>query len=871
MKNKIAVFLSCIFIFLNILYAQPVAAGETELPAVKVALTDDMSIIIYRILYEAVKRSGYQMIPQVTGMRTAITDVNYGGAAILALQTEDWEKRYDNLIKVPVIINNVEFIAYTRSGDTNTFSGWGDIAGLRLGYRWQNEYVVNNLHRTGADKFTAVTTYDELWRSLSNNETDVVILPANQHFEHKIPQGIRKAGVIDVLPCYTYINKKYAHLLPLLTNAYREMHADGTMELIYNSRKLSGEKEIILHINSYNTQIEWEYRHMETIRRTLSQDFQFEYRSIDLSSNELHSQAGFNTVITDLIRTDYIMRYPDLIIASGNEALEFVLNNYYVLFPKTPVVFFGTLGLNHSTLHGFESYITGISESISFHETVTQMLRLYPGTRRIFILNDGSLSRSRILREYIHDRIGTLGLQAEFIFNDDKPFPEILEDIRGFGQDTLVLIGNYLIDSGGASYSEKDVKKMVASASENPVFCMNAPYIGYGTLGGLVMCPDLQSGMVTSMAADILNGIHPAEIPAIFNSTTFNKWMFDHETVNRFSIKKYLLPQGHVIVNRLLPVWESNPHEFKLALALALLLLMIILGLILFSKMLAKKQKEAEAASRAKSAFLANMSHEIRTPMNSIIGFSELALDNRITPKTKEYLDMIIKNAKGLLQIINDILDISKIESGSVHLESIPFDLGELLESCRNIIQPKAKEKNINLRFYAEAPADKMLAGDPTRLRQVLVNLLFNAVKFTDSGCVKLTVLMNSETKNDVDLRFEVEDTGIGMTDEQITKIFEPFTQGDISTTRKYGGTGLGLTISKNILDLLDSKLEIHSIPGTGTIIAFNLTYKLTDAEGMLKQTTESPDAAGKTVKPRFTGNILVCEDNQMNQKVIAE
>ncbi|MCL2877302.1 MAG: ATP-binding protein, partial [Acidobacteria bacterium] len=294
-----------------------------------------------------------------------------------------------------------------------------------------------------------------------------------------------------------------------------------------------------------------------------------------------------------------------------------------------------------------------------------------------------------------------------------------------------------------------------------------------------------------------------------------------------------------------------------------------------YQEQLQKAMADAEAASVAKSAFLANMSHEIRTPMNSIIGFSELALDSEVTPIAREYLGMIKESVNGLLRIINDILDISKIESGNIALEVIPFDLCLLLNSCKSVILPRAVEKNIALQFYAESSIYKRLLGDPTKLRQVLLNLLSNAVKFTDSGRVKLSVSVKNETENTIRLWFEIKDSGIGMTPEQVTKIFEPFTQADVSTTRKYGGTGLGLAITKNILELMGSKLKIESEPGLGTTIGFELTFNTTDTTDINADINDETLEADSTVmnldKPIFKGEILVCEDSQMNQRVITE
>ncbi len=274
----------------------------------------------------------------------------------------------------------------------------------------------------------------------------------------------------------------------------------------------------------------------------------------------------------------------------------------------------------------------------------------------------------------------------------------------------------------------------------------------------------------------------------------------------------------------------------------------------------------AEAANRAKSAFLANMSHEIRTPMNSIIGFSELALDCEIPEEPKSYLRLIMENSKGLLQIINDILDVSKIEAGKMTIESIPFDMHEVFELCRSATAPKAMEKGLLLHFYAEPVINKRLVGDPTRLRQIFINLISNAVKFTNSGVVKVLATIMSTTADSIDMRFEVKDSGIGMTAEELKRVMEPFTQADHSTTRKYGGTGLGLSIVNSLVELMGGKMRAESTPGIGSRFCFDLTFGMINA---VKSAAGKPEANDDLEKPDFDSEVLVCEDNRMNQEVI--
>jgi CheY-like chemotaxis protein len=243
-------------------------------------------------------------------------------------------------------------------------------------------------------------------------------------------------------------------------------------------------------------------------------------------------------------------------------------------------------------------------------------------------------------------------------------------------------------------------------------------------------------------------------------------------------------------------------------------------------------------------------------------------MDDNISPKTRDYLEKIQLNAEWLLRIISDVLDISKIESGKLELERIAFDLHDIFSHCRTVISPKAMEKGINLHFYAEPSVGKKLVGDPTRLRQIITNLLSNAVKFTNTGSIKLTSSIERSADKSVTIYFDVKDTGIGMTAEQISRIFEPFIQGDSSTTRKYGGTGLGLSITKSLIELMGGELIIESTPGDGSKFGFSVTFETMDIPfGQPK----NDDVDKKLEKPSFNGEVLVCEDNHMNQLVVKE
>ena len=280
---------------------------------------------------------------------------------------------------------------------------------------------------------------------------------------------------------------------------------------------------------------------------------------------------------------------------------------------------------------------------------------------------------------------------------------------------------------------------------------------------------------------------------------------------------------------------------------------------------LVEARRRAEDAAEAKSAFLANMSHELRTPMNGVLGFTDLLLSDRLTERQHRHAQLIADSGRAMMRLLNDILDISKIEAGQMQMAHEPVDLRHKLRSCVNLMTPLAAQKGVEVRLVIADAVPERISNDPLRLQQIILNLVGNAVKFTNEGSILLSADVQSDGQND-SLRLQISDTGIGIPADRLQSVFESFSQGDTTIARRYGGTGLGLTISQNLAKLMDGSITVESREGEGT--TFTVMLPLIEAEGPLDP--EPAEDVSEAISANTSAHILVAEDNDINQELIS-
>ncbi len=630
----------------------------------------------------------------------------------------------------------------------------------------------------------------------------------------------------------------------------------------------------VLVLHSYHSEMDW----TRDIAASLEQTLRADDPPVQVISEFMDVRrfpGGEHYSLLEALLTYKARRYePDIIIASDTDALQFVLKHRTSVFHDVPVVFCGVNNFNDSMLDG-QSGVTGVDESPSLRETLQVARRLDPKVQEVVFIGGSTMPTDRANRDLLLRTMAAFKGTLRFRLWLDMPDREIFSRVAELGPGQVVVLTRTLHDADGQLMDFPESSEALSAACPVPMYGLWDFFSGHGVVGGKVVSAERQGKRAGEIALRILRGESPDAIPVL--RTSANRHVYDYEQLKRFDLDPARLPRDAIVLNRPSLLYALNKWYVWTGaglIGLLFLLILFLLGNIRVRKMaearllqstrdLQQAKDAAEAAARAKEEFLANVSHEIRTPLNGILGMTELSLGSGVSGELRTYLDMIRQSGQNLLTIINDILDFSKMESGRMTLEMHSFDLEQLVESVIQLFSYQGEQKGVSVRARMSDGMPRRVAGDPARLRQILINLVGNGLKFTDSGKVEVLVFSEDQLFPEARhrVRLEVHDTGCGIPADKQDAVFESFVQVDGSTGRRFQGTGLGLPISRHLAELMGGGITVRSEAGRGSV--FTVTIELGKPE-------QAPAPCGGRPVARYEKNrslqILLAEDNMVNQ-----
>lgn len=625
------------------------------------------------------------------------------------------------------------------------------------------------------------------------------------------------------------------------------------------------EKKTILILHSYNEGLLWTDELNNSIIKTISSDsiVEVDFRIEYLDSKHFETFQYFKNFASFFL-TKYKKTRFDLIVSTDNAAFNFLTEFRDSLIGKPPVVF---CGLNYVNI--VPPNFTGIMEDIDIQENIRTILKIHPQYTKLYFVNDRSIT-GNIIRKKSEEIIAKSFPNLSYEFLTDYSFSELKQKLAVLQKGEIVLLTTFNIDKEGNQISYDDILDQIKPICHVPIYGTWDFYINKGIVGGKIVRAYTHGELAGKIAIQIMSGTPASKIQIIAGPTEF---IFDKKIMREFGISKSMLPKKAMVINSPYSFIKENLQLVVFISVIFLLMLIVILILSkLFSKEKQIRKKEqtflqeirkksielegalqlAEKSNQLKTAFLSNLSHEIRTPMNAIVGFSDLLISNYHDEKLGEYVSIIRSSSSQLLSIINDIIEMSMIDTNQVKLHHSNVNVNKTIdEICASFSIGMDANSKVELKKNFPPDLHHHVYADEVKLRQVLTNLISNALKFTERGSVEV-----GYSEGNGFLEFYVKDTGIGIDPQFHEDIFERFWRVDHSDLTLYRGLGIGLTLSRSFVKLMGGNIWLHSEPGLGSTFYFTIPFK--KASASISEKDNEKIALDNHV-------ILICEDDENN------
>ena len=628
----------------------------------------------------------------------------------------------------------------------------------------------------------------------------------------------------------------------------------------------TGNERLVVVLHSYHQGFRWTDDIARGISEVLGQSpFKVEFIHEYMDAKRRWDD-DYKKLLASVYRYKYKNRKVDAVILSDNVAFDLMREIGSELFLGTPVFFCGVNYLDPSHIAGHPNF-TGISEVVDVSANLDLIMKLQPQIKKVAFIVDAT-ETGQIIATHLEQQRKRLQGKLEIEQLTSLTFNELEERLRSLSEDTAVIWSIFFRDRENVFVEFDEGIERVVAASKVPVYFLWDFSTGYGAVGGYLTSGYEEGTNVARMVLRHFTGEPLEKLAVRYEPVTVP--VFEWAALKKHGIALSLLPENSVIIGR--PATMYQQYRWWVISGVSLIVALTLISLVL-SYMVKKRTQQisiardrAEAANKAKSQFLANMSHELRTPLNGVIGFTDLLLHTGLDNSQLKYLQNANTSAHSLLGVINNILDFSKIEAGKLELDCVKTDIHSLIDQTLAIVRYSADIKRLQLVTELAENLPCCIYTDPIRLGQILINLMGNAVKFTEKGLVKLKLDFTDKCNGRGIYDFSVIDTGIGISAENHRQIFEEFSQADNSATRRYGGTGLGLTITRNLVEKMGGQLAFESEPGRGSRFFFSIEAGF--------QICSSADTALQQIPVKPTDKILkilIVEDVSLNMLLLRE